>query len=104
MMHALREFIFPQSINSVFHGPPTVLHFRNKKSSSTAMAAGHTFTIEPIVCMGDSSPIFWKDGWTVSTKDNSPCAQFEHTILITENGAECLTAKTESSPKYFWET
>lgn len=68
------------------------------------MAPGHTFTIEPIVCLGDSSPVFWKDGWTAVTSDLSPCAQFEHTLLITDSGVDCLTKKTSLSPKYFWES
>ncbi len=67
------------------------------------MEKGHTFTIEPIVCLGKSTADFWGDGWTAVTIDKSPCAQFEHTLLITDNGVEVLTAKTAESPKYFWQ-
>lgn len=46
---------------------------------------------EPMLTMGSINPIMWDDNWTVVTEDGSLSAQFEHTILITENGAEILT-------------
>ena len=50
-----------------------------------------TFTIEPMLNLGTASWDMWEDGWTVVTRDRSRSAQFEHTILITENGNEILT-------------
>jgi len=54
---------------------------------------GMTFTIEPMINMGSSYLVKTskKDGWTVTTADGSPSAQFEHTILVTADGAEILT-------------
>ena len=49
------------------------------------------FTIEPMLVEGSPEVFTWKDGWTVATKDNGRCAQFEHTILIHDDGAEVLT-------------
>lgn len=90
------------SINSIFHGYPNVLHYRNSVNSGI-MAPGHTFTIEPMLCMGSSKSLIWPDKWTATTTDGLPSAQFEHTLLITEDGVEALTAKLPDSPKYFWE-
>ena len=67
------------------------------------MAPGHTFTIEPMICMGSNKPLTWPDKWTATTSDGLPTAQFEHTLLITEDGVEELTGKTDTSPKYAWE-
>ena len=49
------------------------------------------FTIEPMLVEGSPEVFTWKDGWTVATKDNGRCAQFEHTVLIHDDGAEVLT-------------
>lgn len=55
------------------------------------MMAGVTFTIEPILCLGNPAFKILSDDWTAVTKDNSRSAQFEHTILITTTGCEILT-------------
>lgn len=49
------------------------------------------FLTEPMLTMGSIHPIIWDDDWTVVTEDGSLSAQFEHTLLITENGVEILT-------------
>lgn len=49
------------------------------------------FIAEPMLTIGSYNPIMWDDNWTVVTEDGSLSAQFEHTILITEDGAEILT-------------
>jgi len=56
------------------------------------LRAGMTITIEPILTLGKPGIRLLDDGWTVVTRDGSPSAQFEHTILVTEDGAEPLTA------------
>jgi len=89
-------------VGKVFHSNPTILHYRNKQNNGV-MAPGHIFTIEPMINEGDANNVMWKDDWTATTKDGKRSAQFEHTLLITEDGVEPLTAKTESSPRYFWE-
>lgn len=55
------------------------------------MQPGMTFTIEPILSLGDVEIEIQEDGWTAMTLDQSRSAQFEHTILITETGVDVLT-------------
>lgn len=56
------------------------------------LVPGMVFTIEPMINMGKSQVIFnQKDGWTVTTRDGLPSAQWEHTFVMTENGLEILT-------------
>lgn len=55
------------------------------------MQPGMVFTIEPAVTEGARDTLLLEDGWTLSTEDGSRCAQFEHTVLITESGVEILT-------------
>ena len=50
-----------------------------------------TFTIEPMLTLGTHEYDMWDDGWTVVTKDRRRTAQFEHTLVVTETGAEILT-------------
>lgn len=52
---------------------------------------GMTFTVEPIFTEGKQDTEVWSDGWTVATKDGGRAAQFEHVVLITEDGHEILT-------------
>ena len=56
------------------------------------------FTIEPMISLGSYRDKTWPDDWTSVTVDGSRAAQFEHTLLITENGVEILTARNEDSP------
>ena len=78
-----------------FHEQPTVLHY-GKPNKGIKLMPGMVFTIEPMVNIGtwqtDLDPV---DGWTVYTKDRKRSAQFEHTILVTETGAEILTYREE---------
>ncbi|KAH9663516.1 methionine aminopeptidase 1D [Citrus sinensis] len=55
------------------------------------MVLNQTFTIEPMLTIGSINPVMWDDNWTIVTEDGSLSAQFEHTILITRDGAEILT-------------
>ena len=96
-----RSFFFFNRINSAFQSPPNILHYRN--NDDRVMEVGHTFTIEPMICMGTNKYVMWNDKWTAATLDGLPTAQFEHTLLITDNGVEELTGKLPTSPKYFWE-
>lgn len=77
-------------IGEYFHGPPEILHFRNHVDD--LMLPGMTFTIEPILTLGNIEIEIQRDGWTAITVDNARTAQFEHTILITDAGCEILTA------------
>ncbi len=80
-----------------------MLHYRNTERSGV-MAPGHTFTIEPMICRGSAKEITWPDQWTAATVDGSLTAQFEHTLLVTQDGVEVLTGKTATSPKFGWES
>jgi methionyl aminopeptidase len=55
------------------------------------MEVGMVFTIEPMLTLGTHEWDLWEDNWTVTTKDKSITAQFEHTLVVTETGAEILT-------------
>ncbi len=77
-------------IGRVFHEEPQILHY-GSPGTGTAIVPGMTFTVEPMVNAGRRHVKLLKDGWTVVTKDHSLSAQWEHTILVTENGAEVLT-------------
>ena len=80
-----------------FHQPPSVPHYAKNKAVGF-MKVGHVFTIEPMVNMGVWKDKTWNDRWTSCTADGRRSAQFEHTLLITEDGCEILTARTKSSP------
>ncbi|GMI66005.1 methionine aminopeptidase 1D [Hibiscus trionum] len=84
----VRQFV-GHGVGRVFHADPPVQHFRNNDGGR--MILNQTFTIEPMLTMGSINPVMWDDDWTVVTQDGSLSAQFEHTILITEDGAEILT-------------
>jgi methionyl aminopeptidase len=72
-----------------FHSGPTVIHCRNNEPG--VMAVGQTFTIEPMLTLGNPRERFWADEWTAVTADGSWSAQFEHTLLIVPGGVEVLT-------------
>ncbi len=86
-------------IGTQFHAEPQVVHYDDGNSdTSPILEAGMTFTIEPMVNIGSYEVATSKvDGWTVTTKDRSLSAQWEHTILVTENGHEILTLRDEES-------
>lgn len=73
-----------------FHDQPTVEHFRTN-AKTMIMVPGMVFTIEPMINQGDYDCEVLDDDWTVVTKDGSLSAQWEHTVLVTENGCEILT-------------
>ncbi|ORX36564.1 peptidase M24, structural domain-containing protein [Kockovaella imperatae] len=73
-----------------FHQPPYILHHRN--DDDTLMRIGDCFTIEPILVQGPNSRGFiWDDGFTMSSESGARSAQFEHQILITDDGCDVLT-------------
>ena len=78
-----------------FHTKPTILHYDNPRVS-TLLEPGMTFTIEPMLTLGGYDWYMWDDDWTVLTQDGSTAAQWEHTIVVTDDGAEVLTQPTSS--------
>lgn len=98
---AIEEFIDPHKYSIVreltghgigltFHEDPAVYHFANSKYKQKILP-GMCFTVEPMINMGTRFIRLLEDKWTIVTDDGKPSAQFEHTILVTENGYEILT-------------
>jgi methionyl aminopeptidase len=81
-------------IGEVFHEEPQVLHY-GTPGTGMELKQGMTFTIEPMINAGKRHVRQLPDGWTVVTKDRSLSAQWEHTILVTEDGFEVLTRRSE---------
>ena len=77
-------------INSSFHSGLVVPHFDDPRAT-TVMRPGMTFTIEPMLTLGTHEWDMWDDGWTVVTRDRRRTAQFEHTLVVTDTGADVLT-------------
>jgi methionyl aminopeptidase len=73
-----------------FHSGLVILHYE-EPSVDTVIEKGMTFTIEPMITLGGIDYDMWSDGWTVTTKDKSWTAQFEHTLVVNDDGAEILT-------------
>ncbi len=83
-------------IGRTFHEDPQVLHY-GKPDTGMELEAGMTFTIEPMINAGKRNVRLLPDGWTVVTKDHSLSAQWEHTILVTNQGYEVLTKRSDES-------
>jgi methionyl aminopeptidase len=78
-------------VGLAFHEEPQVLHF-GKANTGMLLVPGMVFTIEPMINMGKAAVDFnERDGWTVTTRDKKPSAQWEHTFLMTDTGLEILT-------------
>jgi methionyl aminopeptidase len=99
--HAIQSYVEAQNfavvreycghgIGRQFHEDPQVLHY-GAPGTGMELVPGMTFTIEPMVNAGKRQVRLLPDGWTVVTKDHSLSAQWEHTILVTEDGHEVLT-------------
>jgi methionyl aminopeptidase len=80
-----------------FHEDPQVLHY-GQPNTGMSLKEGMCFTIEPMINIGThKTKLSKKDGWTVETIDGKLSAQWEHTILVTKDGAEVLTKREEES-------
>jgi methionyl aminopeptidase len=101
----VRDFV-GHGIGRKFHDEPKVLHY-GKWGKGERLKPGMTFTIEPMVNLGDWQVEVLEDQWTAITLDGSLSAQFEHTVLVTDTGVEVLTARaaplarSELFPDYF---
>lgn len=78
-------------IGTAFHSGLVVPHYDAAPSHDEVIEPGMTFTVEPMLNLASPDWTMWDDGWTVVTKDLRRSAQFEHTILITDEGNEILT-------------
>ncbi|MES9544209.1 type I methionyl aminopeptidase [Actinomadura sp. NPDC000600] len=77
-------------IGTTFHSGLVVPHY-DDPGATTVIEPGMTFTVEPMLTLGTPEYDIWADGWTVVTKDRRRTAQFEHTLLVTDDGHEILT-------------
>ncbi|WP_204920204.1 type I methionyl aminopeptidase [Microlunatus panaciterrae] len=77
-------------VHSAFHSGLVIPHY-DEPAYDTVMVPGMTFTIEPMITLGTHDWVIWDDDWTVLTADGSRTAQFEHTLVVTDTGAEVLT-------------
>ena len=78
-------------VGEAFHSGLIIPHYDSAPLYDTVMEVGMVFTIEPMLTLGTIDWQQWDDGWTVVTKDRSRTAQFEHTLVVTEDGADILT-------------
>ena len=76
--------------HEMHESPPDIPNY-GRKGTGMLLAPGDTIAIEPMATLGGERIITEDDGWTISTRDGSLAAHFEHTVLITEDGAEILT-------------
>ena len=83
-------------IGTEFHTDPQILHF-GRPNTGMVLKEGMTFTIEPMLNAGKPHTKLKKDGWTVETRDGRLSAQWEHTLAVTANGVEVLTARNEEN-------
>jgi len=90
----VREFC-GHGIGRKFHEEPQVLHY-GRPQTGLKLQAGMVFTIEPMINAGKPGIRQLADGWTIVTKDHSLSAQWEHTVLVSDNGYEVLTLSSGS--------
>ena len=94
----VREYV-GHGVGRSFHLDPSIPHFPNRQARMDRLLPGMCFTVEPMINAGSRYTRCDKsDGWTVRTKDGKPSAQFEHSVLMTEDGPEVLTL-TEHGPR-----
>lgn len=89
-MGSVREFT-GHGISTAFHSGLVVPHFDSSPEHDDVIEPGMTFTVEPMITLGARTWTRWDDGWTVVTSDRRRTAQFEHTLVVTDTGAEVLT-------------
>lgn len=96
----VREFC-GHGIGRKFHEEPQVLHY-GRPGTGLVLEPGMTFTVEPMINAGKAAIRELADGWTIVTKDHSLSAQWEHTVLVTQEGYEVLTvsANTPAAPNF----
>ncbi|RLP76931.1 type I methionyl aminopeptidase [Mycetocola tolaasinivorans] len=78
-------------VGAAFHSGLIIPHYDSAPRYADVMVPGMVFTIEPMLTLGGIEWDLWADDWTVTTRDKSLTAQFEHTLVVTETGADILT-------------
>lgn len=94
----VRELV-GHGIGEQFHGEPHVHHYDEPRNRAV-LRPGMAFTIEPMLTLGMPEVVMWDDQWTIATLDGLPSAQFEHTVLVTDDGVEVLTVAEDGSTRY----
>ena len=89
----VRDYV-GHGIGREFHGPPQVPHY-GRAGTGKRVRSGMVFTIEPMINAGEYGCEVLSDDWTVVTADGSLSAQFEHTLVVTREGCEVLTARKQ---------
>lgn len=92
----VREFV-GHGVGFGFHEPPQIPHY-GRRGTGVVLVPGMVFTIEPMINLGDKSLHVLADNWTAVTNDGSLSAQFEQTLLVTENGYKSLTPYDLDAP------
>jgi methionyl aminopeptidase len=96
----VRDFV-GHGIGEQFHTDLQICHYYHPRLTDI-IEPGMTFTIEPMINVGTWRARMWSDGWTAVTADGRRTAQFEHTILVTDDGAEILTTPEDPSIHPYW--
>ncbi|WP_251855821.1 type I methionyl aminopeptidase [Herbiconiux sp. L3-i23] len=78
-------------VHETFHSGLVIPHYDAAPQYDTVLEPGMVFTIEPMLTLGGTEWDLWDDDWTVTTRDKSWTAQFEHTLVVTDRGADLLT-------------
>lgn len=94
----VRELV-GHGIGEQFHGEPHVHHYDESRNRAV-LQRGMSFTIEPMLTLGLPEVVLWDDQWTIATLDGQPSAQFEHTVLVTDDGIEILTVADDGRVEY----
>lgn len=95
----VRDFI-GHGVGEQFHTTPEVPHY--DAGTMLRLEPGMVFTVEPMIATGSWRVRMWDDGWTAVTEDRKRTAQFEHTLLVTEDGCEILTVPTDTTDHPYW--
>ena len=96
----VRDFV-GHGIGEQFHTDLQICHYYHPRQTDV-IEPGMTFTIEPMITAGSWKARLWDDGWTAVTADGGRTAQFEHTLLITDDGAEILTTPSDTTDHPYW--
>jgi methionyl aminopeptidase len=96
----VRDFV-GHGIGEQFHTDLQICHYYHPRQTDV-IEPGMTFTIEPMITAGSWKVRLWDDGWTAVTADGSRTAQFEHTLLINDDGAEILTTPSDTAAHPYW--
>ena len=95
----VRDFV-GHGVGEQFHTSLAIPHYA--AGVQKAIEPGMVFTIEPMITVGSWRVRMWPDGWTAATEDRKRTAQFEHTIVVTDDGAEILTRPSDTADHPYW--